>query len=230
MKTIGLIGGVSWVSTVEYYRLMNEEVGRRLGGHEAIRCVLYSLNFGDVMRAKEGDPEQLKVREMVVAAAGRVAGAGADGVMLCANTMHWFADDVERAVALPLIHIAVATGTRILDAGLRSVGVLGTRPTMERDFYRTRLEAMGITVLVPDEAGRTYVDRAIYQELVKGDFRPETKAGFQGIIKELRDRGAQGVVLGCTEIPLLIQQADCDLPLFDTLQIHAKAGVDFALS
>src|SRR5512140_601509 len=129
MKTIGLIGGTGWVSTLEYYRLLNEGVRCRLGGHEAARCIAYSFNFGDVMRAKEGDPEQAKVREMVVDAAIRLAAIGADGLMLCANTLHWFAEDVERAVALPLVHIADATTARIHAAGLRSVGLLGTLPT-----------------------------------------------------------------------------------------------------
>jgi aspartate racemase len=230
MKTLGLVGGTSWVSTLEYYRHLNEEVRRRLGGHDAARCILYSLNFGDVQRAKEGDPEQTKVREMVVDAARRLADAGADGLMLCANTMHWFAEEVERAVPLPLIHIASATGERILTEGLRSVGLLGTLQTMERDFYRKRLEAMGITVLVPETEARQFVDRAIFEELVMDRFRPETKLAFLDIIETLRRRGAQGVVLGCTEIPLLIKPADCSLPLFDTLAIHARAGVDFSLA
>jgi aspartate racemase len=147
MKTLGLIGGTGWVSTLEYYRLLNEGVARRLGGHEAARCIVYSFNVGDVMRAKEGDPEQTNVREMVIHAAGRLAAAGADGLLLCANTLHWFADAVERAVPLPLAHIATATGNRIRAAGLSRIGLLGTRPTMERRFYRQRLEGMGIEVI-----------------------------------------------------------------------------------
>jgi aspartate racemase len=229
MKTLGLIGGTGWVSTVQYYRLLNEEMNRRLGGHEAARCILFSLNFGDVMRAKEGDPEQTKVREMLVDAATRLARAGVDGLMLCANTMHWFADSVGQAVPLPLVHIGDATGTQVLAAGFRKVGLLGTLPTMERDFYRARFDAMGIETLVPDEAGRQFVNRAIYGELVLDRFLPETRSAFLEIIAGLRARGAQGVVLGCTEIPLLITQEDCALPLFDTLTIHAKAGVDFLL-
>ncbi len=229
MKTLGLVGGTGWVSTVEYYRLLNAEVGRRLGGHEAARCILFSLNFGDVMRAKEGDPEQAKVREMVVDAARRLARAGVDGLMLCANTLHWFADSVEDAVSLPVVHIADATGRRVLAAGFRKVGLLGTRPTMERDFYRARLAAMGIDVLVPDEAGRDLVNRAIYEELVHDRFFPETRSAFLAIIARLQAAGAEGVVLGCTEIPLLVKQEDCGLPLFDTLAIHANAGVDFLL-
>jgi aspartate racemase len=229
MKTLGLVGGTGWVSTLEYYRLINEGVNRRLGGHDAARCIVYSLNFGDVMRAKEGDREQTKVREMVVHAAVRLAAAGAEGLLLCANTLHWFADAVERAVPLPLVHIATATGNRIRAAGLIRVGLLGTRPTMERRFYRQRLEAMGIEVMVPEEAARALVHDAIYGELVHGRFTPATKRALLDVVAELRARGAQGVVLGCTEIPLLVKQEDCDLPLFDTLAIHADAAVEFAL-
>jgi aspartate racemase len=230
MKTLGLVGGSGWVSTLEYYRLLNEEVVRRLGGHEAARCVLYSFNFGDVMRAKEGDPEQTKVRQMVVDAAIQLAGIGAEGLVLCANTFHWFAEDVERAVAVPLVHIADATADRIRAGGLGRVGLLGTLPTMERDFYRKRLDAKGIEMLVPDQAGRRFVDRTIFEELVVGSFRQETRSAYLAIVEQLRARGAEGVVLACTEIPLLLRPSDCDLPLFDTLGIHAKAAVDFALS
>jgi aspartate racemase len=229
MKTLGLVGGTGWVSTLEYYRLLNEGVARRLGGHEAARCIVYSFNFGDVMRAKEGDPEQAKVREMVIRAAARLAAAGAEGLVLCANTLHWFADAVERAVPLPLIHIARATGHRVRAAGLNSVGLLGTRPTMERRFYRQRLEDMGIDVIVPDESARAFVQDAVYAELAVGRFEPATKRAFLHLIAELQSRGAQGVILGCTEIPLLVKQEDCDVPLFDTLAIHADAAVDFAL-
>jgi aspartate racemase len=229
MKTLGLVGGTGWVSTIEYYRLINEEVNRRLGGHEAARCILFSVNFGDVMRAKEQDPEQAGVREMMVDAATRLARAGVDGLMLCANTMHWFAGSLEQAVPLPLVHIADATGRQILAAGMRTVGLLGTRPTMERDFYLARLAAMGIETLVPDEAGREFVNRAIYEELVRDRFLPGTRSAFLEIIAGLRGRGAEGVVLGCTEIPLLVKQEDSELPLFDTLSIHAVAGVDFLL-
>jgi aspartate racemase len=230
MNTIGLVGGTGWASTLEYYRLVNEEVERRLGGYEAARCILYSLNFGDVMRAKAGDPGQAKVREMVVDAAVRLAAAGADGLALCANTLHWFAEDVERAAARPLIHVATATGTRILAEGLGCVGLLGTLPTMEREFFRERLEAMGIGVLVPEASGRRLIDRAIYEELVKRRFLAGTRQAFLDVIASLKGQGAEGVVLGCTEIPPLLAGAHCGLPLFDTLAIHASACVDFALS
>ncbi len=230
MKTIGLVGGTGWVSTLEYYRLLNEEVHRRLGGHEAARCLLYSLNYGDVVRVKAVDPEQAGVRTMVVEAARVLATAGAELLLLCANTLHWFAPDVEAAVRTPLVHIAVATGRRIRDQGLTRVGLLGTRPTMERDFYTGRLAQAGLSVLVPEAGARAWVDAAINEELVQNVLEPETRERFLAIIDDLRRRGAQGVVLGCTEIPLLVKQADTDLPLFDTLAIHVEAAAELALA
>lgn len=229
MKTIGLVGGTGWVSTLEYYRRLNEEVHRRLGGHEAARCLLYSLNYGDVLRVKAVDPEQGGVRAMVVEAARLLSTAGAELLLLCANTLHWFAPDVERAVSTPLVHIAVATGRRVRAQGLTRVGLLGTRPTMERDFYTRRLAEAGLSVLVPEAGDRAWVDAAINDELVQNVLRPETGARFLGIVDGLRRRGAEGVVLGCTEIPLLVSQGDTDLPLFDTLAIHVEAAVDQAL-
>jgi len=230
MQTLGLIGGTGWVSTLEYYRALNEGINRRLGGHEACRCILYSFNFGDIMRAREADPELREVRKMVLDAASRLASGGADGIMLCANTLHWFAEDVEKAIPLPLIHIARAAAAQINIASLTRVGLLGTRPTMERDFYRKPLEEAGLEVLVPDEAERAYIDRTIFDELLQEIFKEETKSRFLEIVEALRLRGAQGVILGCTEIPLLLKQADCSLPLFDTLRIHVEAGVDWALA
>ncbi len=230
MRTLGLIGGTGWVSTLEYYRALNETVNRRLGGHESCRCVLYSFNFGDIMRAKEAAPDQAEVRKLVVQAAGSMASTGVEGIMLCANTLHWFAEDVERAIPVPLIHIARAAAAEVNRAGLTRVGLLGTRPTMEQDFYRKWLEEAGIEVLVPDEVGRSFVDRAIFEELLKEIFREETKARFLDIVEDLRLRGAQGVVLGCTEIPLLLKPSDSPLPLFDTLRIHVEAAVDWALA
>lgn len=230
MKTLGLVGGTGWVSTIEYYRIVNEEVNRRLGGHEAARCILYSLNFGDVMRGREQDPqEQGAVRDLVIDAARRLEKAGVDGLMLCANTMHWFADAVEREVRLPLVHIADATGKQALAQGLGCVGLLGTRPTMERDFWRRRLDVLGIELIIPDEPDRSYVDRAIYEELVRDRFLPETRMEFLAVMHRLRLRGAQGIVLGCTEIPLLLKPGDTDMPLLDTLRLHASAGVAFML-
>lgn len=228
-RLIGLVGGTGWLSTLEYYRLINQGINRALGGHEAARCVLYSLNFGDIMRIKALDPEQVAVRELVVDAARTVANAGAECVVICANTLHWFAEAVADAVPVPLIHIATATAERVRAQGLRTVGLLGTLPTMERDFYTARLRAAGIETLVPEAGDRAFVDHAILHELVQEIFRDEVKARFLGIMAELGRRGAEGIVLGCTEIPLLIKPGETELPMFDTLRIHALAAVDFAL-
>ena len=229
MRTLGLIGGTGWLSTLEYYRLINEGVNGRLGGHEAARCILYSLNFGDVMRLKENDPEQAAVCALVVRAARLLEQAGAERLVLCANTLHWFAGDVGAAVAVPLVHIASATALRVGESGLDCVGLLGTRPTMEREFYRSHLRAAGVETLVPGEEERAFIQQVIYGELLKGRFLHGSRERLLAIIEGLRRCGAQGVILGCTELPLLVRQEDCALPLFDTLRIHADAAVRAAL-
>lgn len=230
MKTIGMIGGTGWVSTLEYYRQLNEEVNRRLGGLEAARCLLFSFNFADIARMKESDPEQQGVRELLIDTARTLAAAGAECLVLCANTMHLFAADVERAVPLPLVHIAAATAEEIQNRGLSRVGLLGTRITMEKEFYHQRLNAAGIATLVPELSEREFIDRAIMTEMVKGVFRPEVRLRFLEIMKELAEQGAQGIVMGCTEIPLLMGGESPGLPLFDTLAIHVRAAVAFALA
>lgn len=228
MKTIGLVGGTGWISTVEYYRIINEEVNRRLGGLEFARCVLYSVNFGDIQRFNEKH-ETEGIFSIMLNAAKKVESTGVDCILLCANTMHMHADRVEKEIAVPLIHIAKATGTEIRKRNLKTVGLMGTRPTMEKDFYTKKLADQGITVLVPDEEDRIFIQRTIDTELLKGIFLPESKKRFLDIIQVLRSRGAEGVVLGCTEIPLLIKQEDMDFPLFNTTIIHSMAAVDFAL-
>ena len=230
MKTIGMIGGTGWISTLEYYRQLNQEVNRRLGGLEAARCILYSFNFGDIARLKKNDPEQKQIRPQILEAARRVAGAGADCLMICANTMHMFAEEIEQSVPLPLIHIAAATARGMAHHRIGKAGLLGTRPTMEMDFYKRKLAGEGIETLIPDARDREFVDTAIMTQLVRGEFRPEVRQRFIAIMEQLRGRGAQGIVLGCTEIPLLVKPDDVDIPLFDTLAIHCNAAVDFALS
>ena len=229
MKTIGMIGGTGWISTLEYYRHINEETNRRLGGLEAARCLLYSLNYGDVDRLnRAGDPRG--VYTLVFQGAQVLVGGGAEGILLCANTLHQFAGELQTLLPVPIIHIADATARHIRGRGLDRVALLGTRATMEMDFYRAKLMAAGITALVPEaEEDRRFIHEAINRELLRGVFLAETKDRFLGIVEALRARGAQGVVLGCTEIPLLLKQGDTDLPVFDTLVIHAKAAVDFAL-
>lgn len=230
MKTIGLVGGTGWVSTLEYYRLLNEGVNRRLGGHEAASCILYSLNFGEVMRLKAADPDQGGVRLLVLHAARALVGAGAELLMLGANTLHAFADDVARETGVPLVHIGDETGRHIRALGLDTVGLLGTRFTMERDFYTGRLARAGIRTLLPDAEDRAFVDTTIYHELVHNVLRPEARERFLAVIAALRERGAQAVVLGCTEIPLLVKPEDVDLPLLSTLEIHVNAAVAAALA
>lgn len=228
MRTIGLVGGTGWISTLEYYRIMNETVNRRLGGLQSARCILYSFNYGDIDRLNQQD-DLPGVLSLVVDAARRLAGAGADCILLCANTLHLFAGEVEKQIALPLLHIADATARAVKDKGLSRVGLLGTRYTMERDFYRKKLNQANIEVLVPDKVEREFIHQAIMTELLKEIIRHDTKSRFMEIINKLAASGAEGIVLGCTEIPLLIGPADTHLPVFNTTVIHALAAVEFAL-
>ena len=229
MKIIGLVGGTGWISTVEYYRIINEETNRRLGGMDFARCVLYSVNFGDIQRFNEKH-ETEGIFSLLLSAAKKLETVGVDCILLCANTMHMYADRVEKEISVPLIHIVKATATQIRKKNINTVGLLGTRPTMELDFYMKKLAEDGITTIVPDKDERVFIQRTIDTELLKGVFPPESKKRFLKIIQKLRSQGAEGVVLGCTEIPLLIKQEDVDFPLFNTTVIHSVAAVDFALS
>jgi len=226
MRTLGLIGGTGWISTLEYYRLINQAVNRRLGGLEAARLLIHSFNYGDIDRLNRRDDHRAVFSLLLEAALG-LQGCGVDGFLLCANTLHLYADELQGKVARPILHIADAAAERIRGRGLTRVGLLGTRITMERDFYRGRLAEAGIDVLVPGESDRAFIQGAIVNELLKGDFKDDTRSRFLEIVGGLAGRGAEGVVLGCTEIPLLLKQDDADLPLFDTLAIHAGAAADF---
>jgi len=228
MKTIGLVGGTGWISTVEYYRIINEETNKRLGGLEFARCVLYSVNFGDIQRFNE-KRETEGIFSLMLGAARKLETVGVDCILLCANTMHMHADRIEKEISVPLIHIAKATGAQIQKKNMKKVGLLGTRPTMELNFYTKKLAEQGITTLVPDKDERIFIQRTIDSELLMGIFLPDSKTRFLEIIQKLRSQGAEGVVLGCTEIPLLIKQEDIDFPLFNTTVIHSQAAVDFAL-
>ncbi|MET9319543.1 aspartate/glutamate racemase family protein [Streptomyces sp. NPDC003038] len=228
MKTIGLIGGMSWESTAEYYRLLNEYTRDRLGGLHSARCVLYSVDFADI--------EQLQVQgrwteagEALADAARSLEAAGADMVLICTNTMHKVAGQVEAAVSIPLLHLADATANAVRAQGLRRVGLLGTAFTMEEDFYRGRLEAAGLQVHVPDADGRALVHRVIYEELCLGVVRENSRTAYQQVIKELVAAGAEGIILGCTEIELLIGSEDSPVPVFPTARLHAEAAVEAAL-
>jgi aspartate racemase len=227
--TIGLIGGMSWESSAEYYRIINQEVNRRLGGVHSAQCLMYSVDFEGIKRLQhEGDWERLA--EAMKEAAVRLERGGADFIVLCTNTMHRLADAISASVSIPLLHIADPTAGRIKAAGLERIGLLGTAFTMEQDFYKGRLhEHHGLEVIVPDEDDRRIVHEIIYKELVLGQIRPESRQAYRAIIACLIERGAQAVILGCTEIMLLVSDEDSAVPLFDTTTIHALAAVDWAL-
>jgi aspartate racemase len=230
MKTIGLIGGMTWHSTVDYYRLLNEDVQRRLGGSHSASIVMTSVDFEPIENMQNaGDWAGLTNR--MVDASLKTETAGADLLLICANTMHRAAEAVSAALAIPLVHIADAAGAEIRRLGLKTVGLLGTRYTMEMDFYRARLEKKhGVKVLIPDEGQRTAVHEIIYKELGRGLVLEASRRVYQDIIASLRAHGAEGVVLGCTEIPLLIKPADDPIPVFDTTALHCQAAVDLALA
>ena len=228
MKTIGLIGGMGWVSTLEYYRLINEETNKRLGGLNAARCILYSVNYADINECNLREDHE-GVYTLVLDAAVKLKNAGADFLVLCANTLHQYFERLNEETNLPFVHIADATAAEIKKRGLSTIGLLGTKFTMEMDFYTTILSDAGITSLVPEKPERPFIHSTIMDELLKEIIKPEAKQRFLEIINDLEQKGAQGIVLGCTEIPLLIKQEDTHLPVFDTLKIHAKAVVDFAL-
>ncbi len=230
MKTIGLIGGMSWESSAVYYRIINETVAQRLGGLHSAQSLLFSVDFAEIEALQhQGRWDEATAR--MIEAAQRVERGGADCVLLCTNTMHRMADDVQRSIAIPLLHIADATGERVRAQGLTTVGLLGTRFTMEGDFYRGRLrERYGLAVLIPDAEERQVVHEVIYRELVLGHVRSASREAYKRAIAHLVARGAQGVILGCTEIMLLITQADSPVPVFDTTTIHAQAAVAYALT
>ncbi len=229
MKTIGLLGGMSWESTELYYRLINEGVKARLGGLHSARIALVSVNFHDIEQMQTaGDWDAAGVA--LGQAARQVQAAGADFLLLCTNTMHKVAPAIEAAIDIPLLHLADATAQHIRAAGLHTVGLLGTAFTMEQDFYRARLAQHGLTVLTPAPADRQIVHRVIYDELVLGVIHPASRREYVRIVEELTARGAEGVIEGCTEIGMLLQQPHTPTPLFDTTAIHAQAAVERALA
>ncbi|MET7713582.1 aspartate/glutamate racemase family protein [Streptomyces sp. NPDC005407] len=228
MKTIGLIGGMSWESSAEYYRLLNELVRERLGGLHSAKCLLHSLDFAEIEELQVAGEWQ-RAGEILAEAARGLQAAGADLLLICTNTMHKVAGQVEAAVSVPLLHLADATAGAVRAAGIRRVGLLGTAFTMEQAFYRDRLAWHGLDVLTPDGEGRALVHRVIYEELCLGVVREESRAAYQDVIGKLVAAGAEGVVLGCTEIELLIRDEDSPVPLFPTTRLHAEAAVDAAL-
>lgn len=229
MRTIGMLGGMSWESTAIYYRLANELVRERLGGLYSARILMSSVEFAE-MEHLQVTGQWDRAGELLAIEAARLEAAGADVLVLCTNTMHKVADAIEDAVGIPLLHLGDVTAAAVRAVGLDSVGLLGTAFTMSQDFYRGRLESHGLRVLVPDEDDQALVHRVIYDELCQGVVREQSRAAYVEVSDRLVSRGAQGIILGCTEIGLLVQDEDSPVPLFDTTRIHALAAVEHALT
>ena len=229
MKTIGLLGGMSWESSQEYYRIINEETKARLGGVHSAKCLLYSFDFAEIEVLQMAGDWDAATRMMIDAAQALERG-GADCLVIATNTMHKMADEVQASIGIPLLHIADAAADQVKADGLDTVALLGTAFTMEQDFYTGRLaDQHGLRVLIPDEAGRQVVHNVIYEELVKGIIRDESRQQYQDVIGKLAEAGAQGVILGCTEIGQLIAPDDSPIPTYDTTRLHAVAALDWAL-
>jgi len=229
MKTIGLIGGMSWESSSEYYRIINETVRERLGGLHSAECIMYSADFEEIENLQhQGKWEELT--KLMLNFARKLEGAGADFIVICTNTMHKMAEEVENNTNIPLLHIADATAEKIIEKGLGKLGLLGTNFTMEEDFFKKRLEEKyNIEVIIPSQNDRRIIDSVIYHELCLGIIKQSSKEKYKEVINRLISDGADGVILGCTEIPLLVSQGDVEMPVFDTTTIHAKSAVEFAL-
>lgn len=229
MKTIGLIGGLSWESSIEYYRIINEETRKRLGGLHSAECIMFSFDFAEIEDLQTKDDWDTATQRMIQAAQ-QIEHGGGECILICSNTMHKMADDVQNAVDIPLIHIADATAEVIQAENIETIGLLGTRFTMEHDFYKGRMiDNFGLNVLIPDDKGRDIVHRIIYDELVVGEVRDDSRGQYQAIINNLQADGAEGVILGCTEIGLLIKPEHSPIPVFDTTYLHAAAAVEWAL-
>ncbi|MBU3093765.1 aspartate/glutamate racemase family protein [Clostridium sp. CF011] len=229
MKTIGLIGGMSWESSLEYYRIINETAKLKLGGLHSAQCVMYSVDFQEIELLQHQNKWQ-ELTNIMVNTAEKLKNSGADFIVICTNTMHKMASDIENKVGIKVLHIAEVTGEKIIQKGMKKVGLLGTKFTMEQDFYKKILEEkFNIDVVIPDENEREIVHEVIYNELCKGIINEGSKEKYKKIISNLALRGAEGIILGCTEIPLLIKQEDVNIPVFDTTTIHAISAFEFAL-
>lgn len=228
MKAIGLIGGMSWESSAQYYRLINEEVKRQLGGLHSAKCLLYSVDFQEIEHYQAAGAWD-KAGDTLANAALSLQNGGADFIVICTNTMHKVIDQIEEKINIPIVHIADATAKQIQQAKLKTVGLLGTKYTMEEDFYKERIEANGIHVLIPSAQERERINQIIFEELCLGIIEPASLALYQETIRNLIAAGAEGIILGCTEIGLLVKEGDADIPLFDTTVIHALAAVNRAL-
>ena len=228
MKTIGLIGGMSWESSAKYYQLINQEVKKQLGGLHSAKCILYSVNFEETQRY-QAQGEWEKAGQLLGDVAKSLEKAGADFIIICTNTMHKVIEYVEEKISIPILHIADATANEILSSEARTVGLLGTKYTMEQDFYKSRIEENGIKVLVPNSEDREVVNKVIFEELCLGEIVPSSREYYKKVIQRLINDGAEGIILGCTEIGILVKQEDSEVPLFDTTVIHALEAVKKAL-
>ncbi|GMX62491.1 aspartate/glutamate racemase family protein [Paenibacillus elgii] len=230
MKTIGLIGGMSWESSLLYYQIINQRVKEKLGGHHSAKSFMYSVNFQEI-KTLQHQGKWDEATNLMIDSARKLEAAGADVIVICTNTMHKMAQEVAESVLIPLLHIADATAQEIVKDGMKKVALLGTSFTMEQDFYKGRLtEKFGLEVIVPNEADRKIVHDVIYQELCLGIVNEASKKSYLRIIDSLSQQGAEAIILGCTEITMLVSQEDCRIPLYDTTRIHAECAVDFALS
>ena len=228
MKTIGLIGGMSWESTVSYYQLINETIKEKLGGLHSAKILLYSVDFAEIERYQaSGDWD--KSAEVLSQIAQILEKAGADFIVICTNTMHKVAPQIQKTISIPILHIAQATADALLENGIKKVGLLGTKYTMTQDFYKEKLFEAGLDVVIPDQAGVEEVNRIIYDELCLGQIKESSKQAYLAIIDDLKNAGAEAVILGCTEIGLLVKQEDTDMSLFDTTEIHALRAAEFAV-
>ena len=229
MKTIGLLGGMSWESTVHYYQIINEEVKNKLGGLHSAKIILYSVEFAEIEKYQSSNQWE-KCGEILGRAAKKLEDAGADFILICSNTIHKVTPQIASMIQIPVVHIADATGDELNTCHIKRVGLLGTRYTMKQDFYKDRLSDRGIDVIIPDDVDVDVVNRIIFEELCVGKINEKSRKIFQKIIEKMQKKGAEGVILGCTEIGLLIHQSDVSVPVFDTTVIHAKKAVQIALT
>lgn len=228
LKTIGLIGGMSWESTVTYYKIINEVIKEKLGGLHSAKCVLYSVDFQEIEECQANGNWE-KSGEILGEAAYNLEKAGADFIVICTNTMHKVVDQIKEKISIPILHIAEMTAEKILEKGLKNIALLGTKYTMEQDFYKSKLIEKGINVIIPDKNDVEIINKVIYDELCLGTINSDSKKKFLEIVDKLRSKEAEGIILGCTEIGLLIKNADTDVPLFDTAIIHAEQAAIYSI-
>ena len=228
MKTIGLIGGMSWESTVTYYKIINETIKEKLGGLHSAKCILYSVDFQEIEECQANGNWE-KSGEILGEAANNLEKAGADFIVICTNTMHKVVNQIKEKISIPILHIAEMTAEKILEKGLKNIALLGTKYTMEQDFYKSKLIEKGINVIIPDKNDIEIINKVIYDELCLGIINSNSKKKFLEIVDKLRSKGAEGIILGCTEIGLLIKNADTDVPLFDTAIIHAEQAAIYSI-